>query len=209
MINIGLTGNRYSGKDKIASQFEKISIPVFNADVVLKFIIQYDTEVDKKIKIELGSSIFSKNGSIDIDKIGTDIAFNRLIDIAENDLFDAYKRFQNKNSHSIYTIFHSSILFERGWDKKMDFTISVFTPKSERINRAQKEEPNISQSTLWRLASSEIDEIEKNKKSNYVIHNYTGAIDLIKQVDSIDQQIIDNYLKNETTTKKSKKNIVL
>lgn len=201
MLNIGLTGNRYSGKDKVCELFEKISIPVFNADVILKFIIQYDVEVDKKIKLQLGTSIYDKTGTIDPYKID-DEKFNKIVDLAEKDLFDAYERFKEKNKQTIYTIFHSSILFERDWNKKMDYNISVFTPKVQRVERAQKKEPKILQSTIWNLISKEIDEVDKNKISNHVIHNYKGAIDLIKQVDAIDQKIIDTYLKNEQTSKK-------
>ena len=204
MLNIGLTGNRYSGKDKVSDLFEKISIPVFNADVILKFIIQYDIEVDKKIKIELGTSIYDKTGTIDPYKID-DEKFKKLVDIAEKSVFEAYERFKNKNKQTIYSIFHSSILFECGWDKKMDFNISVFTPKVERVERAHKQEPKLLQSTIWNLISKEIDEVDKNKMANHVIHNYKGAIDLIKQVDAIDQKIIDTYLKNEQTSKPGKK----
>ena len=45
MIKIGLTGNRYSGKDRVCKIFEQISIPVFQADVVLKFIINHNFEI--------------------------------------------------------------------------------------------------------------------------------------------------------------------
>jgi dephospho-CoA kinase len=46
MFKVGLTGNRYSGKDTVASLFNKISIPVFDADVIVKFLINHNFEMD-------------------------------------------------------------------------------------------------------------------------------------------------------------------
>ena len=44
MIKVGLSGNRYSGKDEICNIFRKLTIPVFEADTVLKFIIDQRIE---------------------------------------------------------------------------------------------------------------------------------------------------------------------
>ena len=44
MIKVGLSGNRYSGKSTVCKLFKQIGIPVFEADVILKFIISRDLE---------------------------------------------------------------------------------------------------------------------------------------------------------------------
>ena len=205
MIKVGLTGNRYSGKDRVTKMFEQISIPVFHADVILKFILQYDLALDKEIKIQLGQSVYDTNGRLDPQKFDNSEKFNRLIDIVEPALFQAYERFQLKNTQSIYCIFHSSILFERGWDKKLDQTITVFAPKSEKVKRVQLVEPMLLTSTIYDLMSKEIDDLDKNKASTYIIHNYSDATDITRQIDNIDQQIIDKYLKAEQTVTATKR----
>ena len=45
MLEIALTGCRYSGKTTIANKFKKIGVPVFDADTVLKFILNFRTYV--------------------------------------------------------------------------------------------------------------------------------------------------------------------
>lgn len=208
MIKVGLTGNRYSGKDRITRLFEQISIPVFNADIILKFILQYNLEIDKQIKIELGQSVYTLAGYLDPQKFNTTEKFNRLIDIVEPELFKAYEKFQNKHKDkSIYTIFHSSILFERDWNKKMDYVVTTFAPKSDRIERANLQEPVLLTSVIYGLMANEVDDLEKNRLSTYIIHNYDDAIDIIKQVDNIDQQIIDKFLKAEQVVQKPKSNL--
>lgn len=198
MIKVGLTGNRYSGKDTVASLFKKISIPVFDADVIIKFLINHNFEMDYKIKKKIDSSFF-KNDRLDLSKL-TGPVLDQIIDIVEYDLFDAYKKYELKNMNSIYTIFHSSILFERDWNKKMDFTISVFSPISDRVERCQKES-DLKLANIYNLSQREMKDLSKNSLSDYVIHNYNDEInpfgDILTQVNKIDQRLIDNYLSSE------------
>lgn len=202
MIKIGLTGNRYSGKDTISNLFKKISIPVFDADVILKFLINHNFELNHKISRRIDKSFFLKNGQdLDITKMNGPI-LDEIINVVEPELIKAYDNYRLKNINSIYSIFHSSILFERGWDKKMDYSISVFAPISDRANRC-KDITNEKIIDIYTRFQGEMNELSKNALSTYVIHNYddinnTKVIgDLTTQVNKIDQKIIDKYLSSE------------
>lgn len=201
MLKIGLTGNRYSGKDATAKIFEQIRVPVFNADVVLKFILNFDVNVNRDIVENYGEYIFTGPESmIDPKKIKTKKDFNRLIDFADFELKRAYERFMLENRQSVYTIFHSSILFERGWDKHMDYNINVYATKDIRIDRCSKFTGQ-SKSKISDFIKNEMDDLIKTNKADYNIHNYPGAKlafgDLCDQVNNIDQLIIDEYLVKE------------
>lgn len=201
MIKIGLTGNRYSGKDTVAKLFEQIKIPVFNADVILKFILNFDINVNKDILDNYGEYIFTGPESmIDPKKIRSKKDFDKLINFAEFELKRAYERFILENRQSVYVIFHSSILFERGWEKDMDFNINVFAPKDVRSLRCQKITKQSSYN-ISELMKGEMDDLVKNKLSDYMIHNYPSAAiafgDVCDQVNKIDQKIIDKYLIKE------------
>ena len=49
MIKIGLSGNRYSGKNRVVNIFKQIGVPVFEADVIIKFILQHNYELQAEI----------------------------------------------------------------------------------------------------------------------------------------------------------------
>jgi len=200
MVKIGLTGNRYSGKDRIARLFKQIHIPVFDADVVLKFAINYNIELLQKLKLIIGEYYFD-HGNLNMKRVRQDNKFGEVLNFFEEDIFKAYERF-NKNSKSIYTIFHSSVLFESGWDKKMDQTITAFSPVNSRIERCQFL-TDYKLSEIYELVKTEMDELEKNKKSTYVIHNYEliGGRDTLDSVCHTDQKIIDFYLYNKLSEK--------
>lgn len=193
MIKVGLSGNRFSGKSSVAKLFKQISIPVFDADTILKFIIGRDLNTISEIKSRVGGHIFY-NGEINSKKV-TDSEFEIILQCAKFNLLKAYDAFNNKNSHSIYSVFHSSFLFETDFADEMDYNISVFCPKIHRMERC-KELTNMKVSDIAFMLKSEMDDLDKNKMSTYVIHNYDN-MDPLTQVNKIDQNIIDTYLKKE------------
>jgi dephospho-CoA kinase len=200
MIKLGLSGNRYSGKNRVSEIFEKIGVPVFDADTVLKFILQYNYDALADIRKYMGSDIFIRD-SLDIRRMDKE-TFDKVLNFVEVDLFNAYQRFEEKYSTSIYTVFNSSILFEKEWDNRMDLTVSVFAPKTDRIKRC-KAKTNQGLLLINDLIKTEMDELSKNEIADYTIHNYDEGNpniingDILKQVSEIDQKIIDEYLYKE------------
>ena len=203
MVKIGLSGNRYSGKNRIATLFKQIGVPVFEVDVILKFILSHNYELQGEISDRVGR-VYFKDGLLNEEKVKKDGVFSKIMEVVEPELYRAWQKFQEKNYKSIYCIFHSSILFEREWNKAMDFNITVFAPYTDRVERC-KFLSNKSVSSIYSLSKSEMDELEKNKLSNYVIHNYNNDSpfygDALTQVNQIDKKIIDNFLKNKMTDK--------
>lgn len=200
MIKVGLTGSRYSGKDTVAKAFRQIGVPVFEADTVLKFILNFDVDVNKDILENYGKYIFTgPHSTLDAKSIEGEKGFDRLVDFAEFALNSAYERFIKENKESIYTIFHSSILFERGWNESMDYTINVFCPNQERMARAERNAKSVAKrSKIEKLMSAEMDQLVKNSLSDFAIHNYEGAAssfgDCTMQICKIDQRIVDKFL---------------
>lgn len=203
MVKIGLSGNRFSGKNRVSNLFKQVGVPVFEADVILKFIVNHNYELQAEISDKVGR-VYFKDGVLNDEKVKVDGVFNKILDIIKLDLMKAWHRFLLKHQKAIYCIFHSSILFESDFHQQMDYNITVFAPFQDRVERC-KFLTKKSVSSIYSLVSSEMDELEKNKLSKYVIHNYNNDSpfygDALTQVNEIDKKIIDNYLKSQTTTK--------
>lgn len=199
MIKVGLSGNRYSGKTTISKMFNQIGIPVFDSDTILKFIINRDLVTATSIRSKVGEHIY-KNGIID-SKYITESEFDKVLDCATFQLMKAYDAFNQKNKNSIYSIFASSFLYETNWADEMDFNINIFCPKITRMERC-KEKTDMKISNISFMLRNELDDLEKNEMASFIIHNYEN-MDPLKQVNKIDQKIIDFYLKNEQTNKSS------
>lgn len=196
MIKVGLSGNRFSGKDTISQIFRNVSIPVFDADVIVKFVLNYNYELIGEIIERLGTDYVLKDYRLDLNLISRNKKFSEVLKIIEKDIFKAYQKFEDKNKNSIYTIFNSSILYEAGWQNKMDTNITVYAPFIDRVERGKSvlRGQYHDRTTINTLLSSEMDELTKNGKADHVIHNY-NEFNIQKQVMEIDQIIIDNYIK--------------
>lgn len=193
MLKIGLTGNLNSGFIDVAEMFKLYDgVAVFEADIAIKFLLNFRDDICRKVKIELGDSIFVK-GKIDPKKFSNTQKFDRLLDIVESELFIIYQNFCAKNKYCNYVIFKCSILFERNWDKKMDYNISTFKPKDERAQEISKHN-GIRFVDSYTIISSEMDELVKNQRSEWIIHNY-DKLSLLTQSKSIHDKIIELSLK--------------
>lgn len=197
MIKVGLTGTRFSGKDSAIAYFRKIGIPIFDADVVIKFILNYNYEIVEEIKKLHGIQLFDDDMSLSINKLSQNGKFNDILSHIEEDLFFAYDNFNKKNKNSIYSVFSCSVLFEQKWDKKMDHNISIYAPFMERIERAKRVFNSKNITKITTLLAKETSELEKNKLADYVVHSY-GDNNVFVQIHKIDQGIIDEYLYNST-----------
>lgn len=194
MIKVGLSGNRYSGTEDICNIFKKLTIPVFEADVILKFIINHKINVSHDIKSKL-KNIHNDLGQIEPKLVRSRKEAEIILECAQIDLMECYNRFSEKNKSSIYTIFHSSVLFEKSWHKLMDYNIVIFCPKITRMERCRAITKN-KISDIAYLMSSEIDDLDKNRMANFVVHNYESRNPL-DQIHKIDQFVIDSYLRQD------------
>jgi dephospho-CoA kinase len=203
MLKVGLSGNRYSGKNRIVNLFKQIGVPVFEADVILKFILNHNYELQAEISDKVGR-IYFKDGLLNTEKVKTDGKFSSILDIVEPELYRTWERFLQKNNKAVYCIFHSSILFEKEWNKAMDINVTVFAPYADRIERC-KFLTNKSVSSIYSLTKLEMDELDKNNLSDFVIHNYNNDSpfygDTLTQVNDIDKKIVDKFLKDNMTEK--------
>jgi len=206
MLKIGLTGNFYSGYNEVGDLFEELGMPVFDADLIIKYMLNYSSEYMNKIKFAFGENIYYA-GLLDLKKFDTNDKFNKLLDIIELDLIKSYEKWRIKNWNKYYTIFKCSVLFERGLDKNMNFNITTFTPELQRkqdiLNATQ-----MPRETIDNILSNEMDELLKNQKATYVIHGYRGLSEMRKSVSNVHKAIMNKNPQGVLFNENSVKNII-
>lgn len=65
MLKIGLTGGIASGKSTVGQLFSKIDIPVIDADIIARELVQPDMPALTEITSTFGQKILQKNGQLD------------------------------------------------------------------------------------------------------------------------------------------------
>jgi dephospho-CoA kinase len=185
MLKIGITGNIYSEHQEIAKQFYNIGVPLFDADVVIKFILNYRQDYINLIRKKIGNHIFYHN-YLEPSKISY-YDFNIILDLIKGEIFNSYEKWRLKYKNNYYTIFLCSVLFEKEWNEHMNFNINVYKPESMRISNYKKNHYYFNQS----LFNNEMPDADKNVIANWVIHNYPTSHDtVLTQIKKINNNII-------------------
>lgn len=195
MLKIGITGNVYSEHEKIAKQFYNIGVPLFDADVVIKFILNYRQDYIDLIRKKVGDHVFY-HSYLEPSKM-TYYDFNTILDLIKSEVFNSYEKWRLRYKHNYYTMFLCSVLFEKEWNVHMNFNINVYRPESTRIEDFKKNNYYFNSD----IFNNEMSDSDKNTIANWVIHNYSTSYDNVSnQIQKINKNIISRlnpHVKND------------
>ncbi len=195
-LKIGLTGNYLSGINDITASFKRYGIPVYDCDLMIKYLLYNSQEHIEKVRELFGEHVFNE-GVIDVKKFdGSDesgeLHFNVLLKLLYDDIKGYYETWRLKHKKSLYTIFKSNILYESGFHTQMDHNICVFRPIKFRATELYKFH-SYAYEWAYKLLESEMEEKHKSTYSTYTIYNYDNYNK------SVEDQISDihNTIKNK------------
>lgn len=173
MIRIGITGGMGAGKSVISEMMRCLGIPVYDADIASKKILNSNTKVKTQLIELLGEEIFS-NGQLNHPLMAQLIFNNNELLLKTNAIihpavfedFIAWSEAQNKEVVACET----AILFESGMVSYFDSILMVSAPLEIRIERCIKRNNFTREQVLERIAK-QMDESKKIELSDFVIDN--------------------------------------
>ncbi|MDH5412785.1 MAG: dephospho-CoA kinase [Flavobacteriaceae bacterium] len=191
MIKVGLTGGIGSGKTTVANFFSELGMPVYNADIEAKRIMNSSTLVKKKLIAAFGEEAYI-NGKLNSSFLAS-IVFNdkSKLEIINSIIHpEVGKDFLSwvKKQEAPYVIEESAILFENDLIGHFDYIITVTAPVEVRINRIIKRDQSSKDEILLRM-SSQWDDKKKIELSDYIIHNIE-LNDTKKQVHKLHKKLL-------------------
>ncbi len=194
MVKVGITGGIGSGKSTACKVFSFLGIPVFEADIVAKQIMNTDPEIRAQLINLFGTSVYLPDRTIN-RKYLAGIVFNNPSLLAKlNQIVhpEVHKSFNEwcQNQHAPYVLYEAAILFESGFYKTLDKTIAVVTNEDERIERVMKRDKTTKEMVKQRINNQLSDE-EKIKLADFVISNNDNEL-IIPQIVELDKKIIAN-----------------
>jgi dephospho-CoA kinase len=197
-MKIALTGNFYSGQDEISHILNDKNVPVFDADLVLKYILNFSPKHMNKISAVFGEDYYSY-GLLRLNLFKKNYDWDKLLNLVEYDLLQCYEKFRKKHSDSTYTVFKFSYLFERNLQEHFDKVICAYRPKNYR-KQDMKTYTHLDDLSINNILSNEMGELYKNTKSDYIVHNYNITGDkfsdivtgLERRIDQIHKSIQKN-----------------
>lgn len=183
MFKIGLTGGIGSGKTTVAAIFNILGIPVFNADVEARQLMEKDTNIIGAIKEIFGENSYEK-GVLNRSFIAKIVFENQeklqLLNNLVHPVTILAATQWMKQQTAAYVIKEAALLFESGSVADLDYVIGVTAPKAMRIKRILERDMITEELALARM-NNQIDEVIKMKLCDFVLVNDEQTL-LIPQV---------------------------
>lgn len=190
-LKIGVTGGIGSGKSTVCLIFKMLGIPVFDADLVAKKLINSNEEIRAGLLLLFGNKIYDDNNLLN-RKMLADLIFNddNLLEKVNNLVHPAVRNdfiHWVEKQNADYVIHEAAILFESGFYKMMDFTILVSAPIEMRIDRVVERDNIKAEMVEARIKKQWTDE-EKRKFASLELVNDNQNL-LIPKILEIDNKL--------------------
>jgi dephospho-CoA kinase len=194
MLLVGLTGNYGMGKSIVLSQFEKLGAITLDSDRIVDFLLS-EAKVIENIKGLLGNKVFDEDGNLMKKKVAdlifkNDILKSSLEDLLHPLVFEKIEGFLKTitDQHAVVVI-EVPLLFERGYERRVQRTVTVFTNEKTALHRLEKS--GVSKDDAMQRLQSQIPIEMKTMKSDFKIDNNGTLDETMKQVTEIYNKLLE------------------
>jgi dephospho-CoA kinase len=192
VIKVAVTGGIGSGKSFVCEVFEKIGIPVFNADRSAKEIMDSDNAIKEKLIYYFGADIYDEDKKLYRGKLANLIFNDKASLLKVNEIVHPAVRMEfeiwAEKQNAPYVIEEAAIVFESGQEHLFDKIILVYAPTELRIERVMKRDNITRDKVLERMNNQKNDE-SRNEKSDFIIVNDDKEM-ILPQIISINSKLI-------------------
>jgi dephospho-CoA kinase len=171
---LGITGGIGSGKSVISKLLEINGVPVYNTDREAKKITASSLVVQEKLSSKFGSGLY-REGLLDKAQLAS-LIFNHpehlafVNSVIHPEVRKDFLEWKEKQSGTSWVGIESAILFESGFDRLVDGSVTVSAPLETRIRRIDKRDGLDRESILTRIRN-QMSEEERSRLASYTIVN--------------------------------------
>jgi dephospho-CoA kinase len=193
MLLVALTGNYGMGKSAVLNMFGKLGAYTIDADEVVGSLLK-EREVLEKIREILGAEVFDPQDGLDrkkvADAIFNDVALRASLENLLHPLvFDGIDAaIAQREREDAIIVVEIPLLFERGYEKKFNRTITVFTDEATALARLEKK--GIGRPEAMQRLRAQIPIRDKIGKSDFVIDNNGPTEDVMSGVKRIYEKLL-------------------
>ena len=190
---IGITGGIGSGKSLISSIFNKLGLPVYDADTRAKWLMAHDPNIKSQLIELLGSESYTEQGlnrsfiarkSFNNEKILT-----RLNAMVHPEVGVDFTRWVALHDSSPVLLKESALIFETSSYTELDQVILVLSPSALRIKRVLARDLHRDKKDIEAIISRQLPATEISLLAHFTIKNDEKNL-LLPQVLSIHKALI-------------------
>ena len=175
---IGLTGGIASGKSTVSNMIKEIEIPVVDADVIAREVVQKGEEAYEQIVHYFGTEILNVDASLDRKKLGAIVFNNEEKRLALNEIVHPAIRKKMLEKIEFYKqagqktiVLDIPLLFESKLTYMVDKIILVYVDQEIQKDRLKKRDQFSDEEAKARIAS-QMPLTEKIDFADEIIHNH-------------------------------------
>ncbi|XRG77391.1 dephospho-CoA kinase [Rossellomorea sp. GAMAL-10_SWC] len=192
----GLTGSIASGKSTVSNFLKELNVPIVDADVIAKKVVEIGQPAYKKIVEAFGSEVLLNSGEINRPILGSIIFNNKEKRLQLNEIVHPEVRREMKEQADRYikegeplVILDIPLLYEGNSIELVEKVIVVTVSEENQLKRLMNRNGLSKEDALLRIAS-QLPVKEKAARADYVIDNNGDFEDTKRQVKDLLNKII-------------------
>ncbi|PFT98420.1 dephospho-CoA kinase [Bacillus thuringiensis] len=176
-VVIGLTGGIASGKSTVSEMFRELSIPVIDADVIAREVVEQGKPAYNKIVEVFGAEVLQQDGELDRPRLGSIVFYNEEKRLQLNKIVHPAVREEMNRKKEMYikegmqaVVLDIPLLFESKLTSPVDRILVVAVKPHTQLERLMKRN-NFSEEEATARIQSQMPLEEKVKNADEVINN--------------------------------------
>ena len=195
---VGLTGGIASGKSTVSNLFKISGVPVIDADLVARQVVEKGTVGLSALVNRFGEAILNTDGTLNRTELGTRMFSEEEIRSEVNDILQPLIRQEitsriqaYKDQGKALIVLDVPLLFEMHYENLCDDIIVVAVSVETQIARMEKRNGYTRQEALERIQSQM--PLEEKVKRATIVWSNEGTLQELEQ--KVHQWLLENFLK--------------
>ncbi|EAU85154.1 dephospho-CoA kinase [Coprinopsis cinerea okayama7 len=195
MLVVGLTGGIATGKSTVSTLLKARNIPIIDADLLARQVVEPGTPALAKIKQTFGDEVILPNGALDRKKLGSVIfndeakrkQLNNIVHPAVRKamLFEVVRSWANGEKYCILDV---PLLIEGPLWRLVGLVVVVYCSEELQLQRLVSRDSCSREDALSRI-HSQLPIADKVAYADVVLDNSGNKAELEKQVDALVQRL--------------------
>lgn len=192
-LRVGLTGGIGSGKSVAAEMFAELGVPVIDADIVAREVVEPGEPALISIAEHFGRDILLPDGGLDRARlreiIFKDQGEKKWLEELLHPLIRERIVQQMSRQSAPYLLLVSPLLIESGQNRLVEQVIVVDVSEQIQMERTLNRD-GVSREQVVRILSSQLPREERRAHADYLLDNGGDLAALREQVKSVHQQLM-------------------
>ncbi len=193
MLKIGLTGGIACGKSTIAQLFQSYTIPIIDADIIARQLVQPGQHALSLLHQKFGKTIINKDNSLNRDKLRqlvfSDVDKKKQLETILHPLIYQQMQAEFEKHTSAYSILCIPLLMETNKTDFVDRILLVDCSLETQIKRV-KQRDKLTEKQILSIINSQVSRDYRRSHADDIIDNSDSPHQLAEHVKKLHNQYL-------------------